>query len=214
MNQIIYKEELEKEKKFFQDKGSSIFIKITFTLSLFILFFFLFYYGFTLYNLHKQEAITQKLSSQFDVSTLYSNNISYEINSSYKNENFSIIGQIHIEKIGLHLPILSHTTDELLKIAPCRFYGPLPNQFGNLCIAGHNYDNNRFFSKLYLLEIGDSILIKDASGKEITYWVYESYEVSASDSSIIAYQPQTSREITLITCNNKNGNRIILKAKE
>ena len=47
--------------------------------------------------------------------------------------------------------------DELLKIAPCRFYGNNLNKVGNVCIAGHNYDNGEFFSNLDQLELGDII---------------------------------------------------------
>ena len=55
---------------------------------------------------------------------------------------------IEIPKIGIYYPIISEATDELLKISPCRIAGPMPNEDGNLCIAGHNYDNYKFFSKL------------------------------------------------------------------
>ena len=43
-----------------------------------------------------------------------------------------VIGIIKIDKIKLDYPILSDVSDELLKIAPCRFAGPLPNKIGNL----------------------------------------------------------------------------------
>ena len=58
------------------------------------------------------------------------------------------IGVINIPSINVNYPILSTYTDELLKIAPCRFHGPNPNEVGNLCIAGHNYKNSKFFSKV------------------------------------------------------------------
>ena len=49
--------------------------------------------------------------------------------------------------------VISKTNDELLKLSICRYYGPMPNEIGNLCIAGHNYKNNLMFSKLNKLNI-------------------------------------------------------------
>ena len=39
---------------------------------------------------------------------------------------------LKIDKIKLDYPILSEVSEDLLKIAPCRFAGPLPNNVGNL----------------------------------------------------------------------------------
>ena len=75
------------------------------------------------------------------------------------------IGVINIPSINVNYPILSTYTDELLKIAPCKFHGPNPNEVGNLCIAGHNYKNSKFFSKVPTLELGDKIEITDLSGR-------------------------------------------------
>ena len=122
-----------------------------------------------------------------------------------------IIGSINIEKLNISYPIFSETSDELLKISPCRFYGPMPNEFGNLCIAAHNYDNTKFFSRLHELEINDVIQIQDLSGNTLLYYVYDNYEVSINDTDCIS-PIENHKEITLITCNNQNGNRIIVKA--
>ena len=79
--------------------------------------------------------------------------------------DFSVIGIIKIDSIKISYPILSKINDDLLKISPCRFYGPMPNQIGNLCIAAHNYNDNRFFSKLDKLQNNDIIYIYDALRK-------------------------------------------------
>ena len=47
------------------------------------------------------------------------------------------IGVINIPSINVNYPILSTYSDALLKIAPCKFHGPNPNEIGNLCITGH-----------------------------------------------------------------------------
>lgn len=103
-------------------------------------------------NRNYQENLSKKLEESFSLSTLYSNNTSYTVDIDYlkddhKNE-FEVIGIIKIDKIKISYPILSGINDELLKISPCRFFGPTPNCVGNLCIAAHNYDDNRFFSKI------------------------------------------------------------------
>ena len=88
------------------------------------------------------------------------------------------IGVINIPSINVNYPILSTYTDELLKIAPCRFHGPNPNEVGNLCIAGHNYKNSKFFSKVPNLQLGDKIEITDLSGRMLTYTVYDKFIVN------------------------------------
>lgn len=47
----------------------------------------------------------------------------------------------------------------------------------------------------------------------INYSVFTVYEVSTTDTSC-TIQDNTVKEITLVTCNNINGNRIIVKAKQ
>ena len=83
-----------------------------------------------------------------------------------EGNNFTVIGLIEIKKININYPIISSYNNDLLKIAPCRFYGPMPNEVGNICIAGHNYNSYKFFSRLKNLSIGDVITIFDLSRKK------------------------------------------------
>ena len=108
---------------------------------------------------------------------------------------------------------MSELSDELLKIAPCKLSGPMPNEEGNLCIAGHNYDNYKFFSKVPTLEVNDEIFICDLKGNKVLYLVYDKYEVDTQDLSPLEDSIGIKKQITLITCNNKNKNKIIVKAK-
>lgn len=130
------------------------------------------------------------------------------------DSNFSVIGIVEIPKINISYPILSNINDELLKIAPCRFYGPLPNEIGNLCIAGHNYKNSKFFSRLKELENGDSIKIIGLNGDSIDYIVYNKLDTNYEDLSCISQDTNNKKEVTLITCNNTKDNRTVIKAKE
>ena len=120
---------------------------------------------------------------------------------------------IEIPKISIYYPIISESNDELLKISPCRISGPMPNEDGNLCIAGHNYDNYKFFSKLSSLKIDDEIVIHNMDGEIFNYKVFKIYEVPANDLSPLDNIKGIKKQVTLITCNNFNSfNRIVIKA--
>ena len=123
------------------------------------------------------------------------------------------IGVINIPSINVNYPILSTYTDELLKIAPCKFHGPNPNEVGNLCIAGHNYKNSKFFSKVPTLELGDKIEITDLSGRMLTYTVYDKFIVNPDELECTSQLTNGKKEITLITCTNDNKQRHIIKAR-
>lgn len=123
------------------------------------------------------------------------------------------IGVINIPSINVNYPILSTYTDELLKIAPCKFHGANPNEVGNLCIAGHNYKNSKFFSKVPNLQLGDTIEITDLSGRTLTYTVYDKFIVNPDELECTSQLTDGKKEITLITCTNDNKQRHIIKAR-
>jgi len=124
------------------------------------------------------------------------------------------IGVINIPSINVNYPILSTYSDALLKIAPCKFHGPNPNEVGNLCIAGHNYRNSKFFSKVPKLENGDIIEITDLGGNTVTYAVYDKFIVNPDELECTSQLTGGRREITLITCTDDNKQRHIVKARE
>ena len=139
--------------------------------------------------------------------------VSYCMNS--ENGSFSVIGSIEIKKIDVSYPILSDVNTEHLKVAPCRLYGPLPNEVGNLCIAAHNYKNGTFFSDISKLINGDVITIYDISGKSVNYEVYDIFRVKPNELDPIRQNTDNSRIVTLITCDSINDSfRTIVKAKE
>lgn len=202
MNQILNTK--LKDKK----KSNKIFLKFQFLFSIImitILVGFIFYY-FT--SLQKKENLSQKLIDNYNISKLYSNNSEENVK---ENELFGIL---EIPKINIYYPIFSHLNEELLKISPCKFYGKSPNQNGNICIAGHNYNNSMFFSNLSLLEKNDEIYLYENLGNKYTYKIFDSYEVAETDLSPIFNYNHSSKELTLVTCNNINKNRIIIKARQ
>ncbi len=124
------------------------------------------------------------------------------------------IGKINIPSINVNYPILSTYSDALLKISPCKFHGPNPNEIGNLCIAGHNYKNSKFFSKVPNMKNGDEIEITDLGGNTVTYEVYDKFIVNPDELECTSQLTGGRREITLITCTNDNKQRYIIKARE
>lgn len=172
-----------------------------------IILSFIFYNRYTIY---KKNINSQNAYNAYKISTLYATKTHY--NTLQLSNEISIVGLIEIPCIDTSYPILSKSNDELLKISPCRFSGPLPNRLGNLCIAGHNYKNHLMFSKLNDLNNNDSIFITDLNGNKLEYIVYDIYIINEDDLSCI--NQNYNIEITLITCNSTNNNkRIVVKAK-
>ncbi|MBR3153315.1 MAG: sortase [Clostridia bacterium] len=124
------------------------------------------------------------------------------------------IGIVNIPEINLSYPILSQCTDELLKISPCKFWGPDPNEVGNFCVVAHNYRNNKFFSKVPELSNGSEIEIVDTTGRKVKYIVYDKFVVSDEENECTSQRTNGKREVTLITCTNDSRNRVIVKARE
>lgn len=195
------------------------FFRIQFYVSLILCVACLVCFSFYSFLLKEKEKQSKQLLDSFQIRTLYGSNNSYTASpliqqDDLKEETPFVIGIIEIDKLRLHYPILSETSDELLKISPCRFAGPLPNQIGNLCIAAHNYVDNKFFSRIHELDSGDVIRIYDLKGDKLEYSVNSLYEVSVSDISCTSQDTQGKRTITLLTCNNVKGTRVVVTANE
>lgn len=213
MNQIL-QQELETNENTFIKKRK---YQLQFIFSSIVAISFLIFFFFKSYKDSQQEKLSKELLNNYQLTTLYSNTEQYEknkINSTVTSESPFVIGMIKIDKIELIYPILSETNDELLKISLCRFYGPLPNQVGNLCIAGHNYITNYFFSRIDELKIGDLIEIYDLQGQGKEYHVFKTYEVNANDLTCTSQNVNGAKIVTLLTCNNSNNNkRLVVQAK-
>ncbi len=217
-NQILFtKKEINNDINKIQKSRINIkYIIILFIFICFILLFSIILF-FKLYSNYNNERISKKLNNSYSVATLYANN-NYnnpdKLNSSNVDSKPFIIGIIQIDKINLNYSILSICNNELLDISVCKFAGPMPNEIGNLCIAGHNYVDYKFFSRLNELEINDEIKIFDLSGKCILYSIYDIFETSSDDTSCTFQNTNGNKIVTLITCNNVNGKRLIIHAKE
>lgn len=210
MNQILI---CKKSKAEYSKKvkniifNSMLYASISF--SLVLLFYVIIYY----YNLTKNEIISKKMLLSYNISSLYYSDNRYKT-SYINNSEPLIIGTLEIPKINLKYPILSYSDEENLNISPCRFAGPLPNQIGNLCIAGHNNIDNSFFGRLYLLKVGDIIRIFDNKKNYKDYAIYTKYEIEKNNFECTSQDTAGKRIVTLMTCNSIKDTRIILKAEE
>lgn len=129
--------------------------------------------------------------------------------------NFVMIGYIEIPKISIKYPILEKETVASLEQSVAVRYpdNPKLNKPGNVVIAGHNYRNGQFFSKLKNVATGDIIKITDANGQTLVYTVYEKYETTPEDVAYITRNVGSNTEITLVTCTDNSDARIIVKAR-
>ncbi len=242
MNQILVTEklyitpEIKKKKKFY---------KVEFFISLVLVCVLSSYYIYAEYNKNRDEEISEEILAQTNIVgedqtvkdddklvVMLDNDVEAnpEIEQQLDEENqeimqqeyvtvggekYSPIASIEIPKINVKYPILSETSVELLKKAPTYFWGAYPNEVGNFCVAGHNYRNKKFFSKVPTLENGDIIIITDyQKGRTVKYSVYDKYEVNDDDMSPTSQLTNGRKDITLITCTNDSKARVIVKATE
>ncbi|MBO5479457.1 MAG: hypothetical protein J6A04_07255 [Clostridia bacterium] len=137
MNQILSSKETIVEdslSKTFGKKAKFNFFKFQFVFCLFFSILVSGYYFYLQYDKKQKEALSEKILDRFSITSLYENNesnySSLRASSEYQTDSFgfSVIGLIEIDTIGIYYPIINEFSYELLKIAPCKFFGPNPNE--------------------------------------------------------------------------------------
>lgn len=78
---------------------------------------------------------------------------------------------------------------------------------------GHNYKNGKFFGNLKKMEKGDNIFLLSSKGNEQKYKVYDIYIVDETDMSCTSQETNGKIELTLITCDNDNKKRLVVKCR-
>ena len=136
---------------------------------------------------------------------------SYETSSGI---TYDVEGTIRLERLGIDYPVLSDTSEDLLKISINKYWGPAPNQVGNYCVVGHNYKNKKMFGRLSEAVNGDIVEVEDLNGNVVEYSVYDKYVVEPDDTSCTSQLTNGRREVTLITCTNYGTQRLVVKARE
>ncbi len=238
MNQILVTEKVYVTPEL---KNKRRVYKIEFFISVLLIFLFSSCYIYATYDRNKSEEVSQTILSEIENINIkkYSNNEPMIIildnistNTSDKEDTdeidkdvyigdnkYSVEAIIEIPKIGISYPVISKTSEELLKISVNKFHGPNPNQIGNYCIVGHNYLNEKMFSRLNELDSGDIVELTDLFGVTISYKVYDKYIVEPTDTSCTSQKTKDGRnlsvrEVTLITCANYGTQRLVVKCRE
>ncbi len=152
-------------------------------------------------------------SRKYKVEESDSNQISTNNYVTSTGERYHIIANLKIPDLNIDYPILSSTSDELLKISITKYWGASPNMVGNMVVLGHNYESKRFFSKLHNAKNGMKIYVTDLSGKTLEYTVYDTKIIDPYDNSCTSQLTDGHTDITLITCYNRDKNRFVVKAR-
>ncbi len=135
-------------------------------------------------------------------------------------QTYESVGTLEIPSISLKYAIIlpsqqtTEVIESLLKVSPCKFWGPNINEVGNFCIVGHNYHNTKFFSKVPNLSNGDIVKLTGVNGMQLSYQVYDKYTVAPEDVRCTSQLTNGKKEVTLITCTDDNAQRWIIKARE
>lgn len=135
-----------------------------------------------------------------------------EIPKQYKG--YAVAAKLEIPEIKLETYILKQYSKNALNVSVTKFWGADPNEKGNFCIAGHNFQNKNMFHNLRKLKIGNRLTISDTSIGKVEYEIYDIYMVEPEDVSCLSQETNGKREVTLITCTTDSEKRIIVKAKE
>ena len=150
---------------------------------------------------------------------------SYSSGGYYRNgsatidiSGLSVYGTIRIPATNIKYSIFDKPTTAALDSGVAVLYTANGvNRAGNTVIAGHNYRNRSFFSRNKNLKNGDTIIIKDVNGVEVTYVMYHSFTTTSIDASFYQRDTGGKREITLSTCTDngtRTGERLIIYARE
>lgn len=200
MNQIL---NMFKKKK----RLVSIF-KIQIFLSVFGILFLIIFFNIKDLNSKANENYSKSILVNQKLTSIYKTE---KLENEFE-ESSNMFCCIEIPKIDVIYPVFNEFSEDLLALSPCKFSGPELNDFGNIAIAGHNLENHTFFSDLNKIEINDIINLYSNSGEEFKYVVYKTYETESDDLSTLANSFIKQKELTLVTCNNSNKKRFIVKA--
>lgn len=198
MNQI-----LNTNKK---NNKTKLFFKFQFLISIVLIIFGIIYILKTIKEKERENEISNIISLNAKINSVFYGKEEINLNNIY-------FGRIIIDKINLDYYIYNNYTEQNLKVLPCKYSGPNSlDDNGNICIIGHNYYDDRFFSNLNKLEIKDVIIIKNLEEKTYKYVVYKKYEIGEEESQKLI-EPIFQRELTLSTCTFDKTKRLVIRAK-
>lgn len=233
MNQILVTDRLYVTNKL---KKKKKLYKIQFIASVILVFVFSGWYIYSEIDKNSAEAVSQDILSGITIDTndettsdeplvvaMQDTEIVEEqsqkqiLNGTYSDENgvtYKYESILNIPSLGVEYPVLSETSEELLKISINKFWGGSPNSVGNYCIVGHNYKSGKMFGKLAQINNGDIVKLTDLSGNTVSYKVYHKFVVYPENVECTSQKTNGLKEMTLITCTNGGKQRLIVKCRE
>lgn len=193
------------------------------------------YLGYGYYQKFKSDKETSDVLSDFDkmiVELGENQNTNPEPTENNNNQNgysgmggintnkvyyrgYKVIGKLEMPSINLQYPVLDMLTDaKAIDYSVAMQYGAGINKVGNTVIIGHNMRNGTFFGKNKRIKIGDIVYLTDLNGNRIAYEIYNKYITPGSDYTYANRNTNGGREVTLVTCDTNNKNRLIICARE
>lgn len=180
-----------------------------------ILFCIAFYVGIGAYKENKIELVeenmvdVQKVTQEIPSIPV----VPVEIENLPKTYmGYEVIAKLEVPKINLETNVLKDYTTNGMKVCSSKFFGPEPNEIGNFCIAGHNYEQENMFNHLIDLNKGDELYLTDNKNGKITYTIYDIYRVKPQNTAPIGQETNGNKIVTLITCVNYSRSRLIVQA--
>lgn len=182
-----------------------------------ILFCIVFYMGIGIYKENKiklveeNKPLVEKIAKEIPIAPAIPVPIE-PLPQTYMN--YEVIAKLEIPKINLETYVLKDYTADGMKVCSSKFFGSEPNEVGNFCIAGHNYNQENMFNHLINLEKGDELYLTDNKNGKITYSIYDIYRVKPQNTAPIGQETKGNKIVTLITCVNYSRSRLIVQAIE
>lgn len=134
-------------------------------------------------------------------------------NHLFKSNEEAVIGEIHIDSVGIHLPILKGTNDGNLLSGATTMLNEQKMGEGNYSLAGHHMsDESILFGPLMGIKLGAVVIITDKTN-DYSYEVTDMAIVSETDVSVL--EDKGEDRLTLFTCDivTATDKRFVVSAK-
>lgn len=163
----------------------------------------------------REEIATQEINSKSKEVIIEEEKTKEIVEISETYLSYPVVAQLIIPKINLESYVLRDFSKETMDKCIVKFWGPNPNEIGNFCIAGHNYEKENMFSDLKELEVGEEFFLLDNKNGKYTYVVSDIYKVNYKNLEPINQETDSKRVVTLITCTSySNDDRLIVQGIE
>lgn len=119
---------------------------------------------------------------------------------------YTLLGSIRVRSVGIQLPVLDQWSEELLKIAPCRYAGSISG--GNMIIMGHNYKSH--FNPLHKAQVGAEVVFENTIGTEFRYRIAKIEHLHRTEGQKLATEEYP---LTIFTCSPGGLERTVLRCE-